>query len=301
MDTMYFVLFKEVGDMSRRFLIVAVALLFAGMVGCTNVQKGAAAGGAVGSAVGAAWGTTTPLRGGPGALIGLGAGGLAGAVAGDYYYEDEASKLEEPPPEELSRLQNQLASARQRQQELQQETSSLQQELQAKKSQQQALLEANEKARQKLNELRQKLNSTSSTGDIAVSQNSEGITLTILSEVLFDSGKATLKSGGKDALSEAARIIKNQFSNEEIEIRGHTDNVPIRYSNYKSNWELSAARALSVLHYMIEQEGLSPKRLHAAGYGKTRPVASNDTSEGRSKNRRAEILIRTSDVSVTER
>jgi len=104
-----------------------------------------------------------------------------------------------------------------------------------------------------------------------------------------------------DALSEAARIIKNQFSNEEIEIRGHTDNVPIRYSNYKSNWELSAARALSVLHYMIEQEGLSPKRLHAAGYGKTRPVASNDTSEGRSKNRRAEILIRTSDVSVTER
>jgi len=287
--------------MTRRLLVVAGLLAIVGMVGCTNVQKGAAAGGALGSAVGAAWGTTTPLRGGPGALIGLGAGGLAGAVAGDYYYEDEASKLEEPPPEELSRLQNQLASARQRQQELQQKTSSLQQELQTKDSQQQALLEANEKAREKLNELRQKLNSASSTGDIAVSQSSEGITLTILSEVLFDSGKASLKEGGKEALSEAARIIRNQFSNEAIEIRGHTDNVPIRYSNYKSNWELSCARALSVLHYLIEQEGMTPERMRAVGYGQTKPVASNDSAEGRRKNRRAEILIRTSDVTVTQR
>lgn len=280
--------------MTRRLLVLLGLVMLVSMVGCTNVQKGAAAGGALGSAVGAAWGTAAPIRGGPGALIGLGVGGLTGAFAAEYYYGDEAAELEKPPPEELARLQGQLESTKQRAQELEQTVA-------RERAQQQALLEANEKARQKLNELRDKLHATGSGSDISVSRTSEGITLTILSEVLFDSGDDTLKSGGMDALAEAARIITNDYPNAEIEVRGHTDNVPIRYSDFDSNWELSCHRALSVLHYLIEQEGLDPKRLHAAGYGKTRPVASNNSSEGRRQNRRAEILIRTQDVEVARK
>ena len=76
-----------------------------------------------------------------------------------------------------------------------------------------------------------------------------------------------------------------------IGIEGHTDNEPIEYSGWKSNWELSTARALSVLHYLADQEGIAPQRLSAVGYGEYKPVASNDTKEGRRLNRRVEIVI----------
>jgi len=74
-------------------------------------------------------------------------------------------------------------------------------------------------------------------------------------------------------------------------IEGHTDKVPIKRSGWKSNWELSTARALSVLHYLEKDEGISPERLSAIGYGEYRPVASNDSRDGRKQNRRVEIVI----------
>jgi chemotaxis protein MotB len=77
----------------------------------------------------------------------------------------------------------------------------------------------------------------------------------------------------------------------DIGIEGHTDNEPIRYSGWKSNWELSTARALSVLHYLIDKKGISPLRVSAIGYGEYRPVASNVDKEGRRLNRRVEIVI----------
>jgi chemotaxis protein MotB len=84
-------------------------------------------------------------------------------------------------------------------------------------------------------------------------------------------------------------------------VRGHTDNVPIRYSDWKDNWELSGARARSVLHYLVSQEGFQRERVSFAGYGPTKPVASNNSASGRRKNRRAEIVVLPQNMEVEER
>jgi chemotaxis protein MotB len=76
-----------------------------------------------------------------------------------------------------------------------------------------------------------------------------------------------------------------------VGIEGHTDNEQIKFSGWKSNWELSAARALSVLHYLVDEKKISGKRVSAIGYGEYRPVTSNDTREGRQQNRRVEVVI----------
>ena len=81
------------------------------------------------------------------------------------------------------------------------------------------------------------------------------------------------------------------MADRNITIEGHTDNQPIKYSGWKSNWELSTARATSVLHYLIDKESVVPERLSATGYGEYRPVVTNDTKEDRQKNRRVEVII----------
>jgi chemotaxis protein MotB len=118
----------------------------------------------------------------------------------------------------------------------------------------------------------------------------KGLVITFVSEVLFDSGKADLKKESLPSLAKVARILMENVPENNIGIEGHTDNQPIRYSKWKSNWELSAHRALSVLQY-LESKGVNPKRLSASGYGEYRSVASNDTVEGRQLNRRVEIVI----------
>ena len=107
---------------------------------------------------------------------------------------------------------------------------------------------------------------------------------------MFDSGKAELKKEAFPVLDKVAGILKKEVPDKNIGIGGHTDNVPIQYSNWKSNWELSAARATNVLHY-LEEKGVSPRRLSATGYGEYRSVTSNKTSVERAENRRVEIII----------
>jgi chemotaxis protein MotB len=118
-----------------------------------------------------------------------------------------------------------------------------------------------------------------------------GLVITFMAEVLFDSGKATIRKEAYPALDKVAKVIRDKVSDREIGIEGHTDDEPIKYSGWKSNWELSTARATSVLHYLVDQGKLNPKMLSAIGYGEYRPVASNDTEEGKQKNRRVEIVI----------
>ena len=118
-----------------------------------------------------------------------------------------------------------------------------------------------------------------------------GLVITFVAEVLFDSGKTKIKSEAYSALDKVAKVIRDKVSDREIGVEGHTDNEPIKHSGWKSNWELSTTRATSVLHYLVEEGKLNPKRLSAIGYGEYRPVASNDTEEGRQKNRRVEIVI----------
>lgn len=119
----------------------------------------------------------------------------------------------------------------------------------------------------------------------------KGLVITFVAEVLFDSGKAKIRQEAYPALDKVAKVIRDKVSDREIGVEGHTDNEPIKHSNWKSNWELSTARATSVLHYLVDNGKLNPKKLSAIGYGEYRPVASNDTEEGRAKNRRVEIVI----------
>ncbi len=119
----------------------------------------------------------------------------------------------------------------------------------------------------------------------------KGLVITFVADVLFDSGKAKIRPEAYGSLNKIARVLKENVPQLNIGIEGHTDNVPIKHSGWKSNWELSTARALSVLHYLVDKEGISPDRLSAVGYGEYQPVASNDTARGRQLNRRVEIVI----------
>jgi len=118
-----------------------------------------------------------------------------------------------------------------------------------------------------------------------------GLVLTFLNEVFFDSGKAALKEEGVGTLEKVVPVLRETVPNAQVAIEGHTDNEPIRYSGWKSNWELSAARALAVVHHFVDQAELDPKRLQAVGFGEHHPVASNETAAGRHQNRRVEVVI----------
>jgi len=119
----------------------------------------------------------------------------------------------------------------------------------------------------------------------------KGLVITLLADVLFDSGKANLRSEAYPILDKVSRVLRENVPHLNVGIEGHTDNEPIKYSGWKSNWELSTGRALSVLHYIVDEKKISPKRVSAIGYGEYRPVTSNDTREGRQLNRRVEIVI----------
>ena len=118
----------------------------------------------------------------------------------------------------------------------------------------------------------------------------KGLVITFVDSVLFDSGKVKLRSAASKILDKVVKVCRRQVADREIGIEGHTDNQPIKYSGWKSNWELSTARATSVLHYLVKKD-ISPERLSATGFGEFRPVTTNKTAEGRQKNRRVEIVI----------
>lgn len=123
-----------------------------------------------------------------------------------------------------------------------------------------------------------------------------GLVITLSNEILFDSGKAKLKVSSGDVLKKVASVINERLPDRNIGVEGHTDNVPIKHSGWKSNWELSTARATSVLHYLIDKCGIKPSKLVAMGYGEYRPIDTNATAAGRSRNRRVEIVILPSEV-----
>jgi len=118
-----------------------------------------------------------------------------------------------------------------------------------------------------------------------------GLVITLADNILFDSGKAELKKEAYPVLNKIAKIIRQKAPDKNIGVEGHTDNIPIKYSGWKSNRELSTARANNVYHYLVDKGGLKPAKLTTMGYGEFRPVASNVTDKGKAQNRRVEIVI----------
>jgi chemotaxis protein MotB len=125
-------------------------------------------------------------------------------------------------------------------------------------------------------------------GKVRVTQNSRGVSVEINASVLFAPGDATLTGASREALSAVAILLKNDT--HEVQVEGHTDDVPIRNPLFPSNWELSAVRASSVVRLFIDN-GMAAARLTAVGHGANLPVAANDTPEGRARNRRVAVTI----------
>lgn len=124
---------------------------------------------------------------------------------------------------------------------------------------------------------------------VEVKEDERGIIIQLKDNILFDSGKADLIPGSKGVLEKISGLIST-FPNKII-IEGHTDNVPMKSVKYDSNWELSTARAVTVVRYFIEEKHQDPTRFAAAGYGEYKPIADNSLQEGKDKNRRVNILI----------
>lgn len=123
---------------------------------------------------------------------------------------------------------------------------------------------------------------------VSVKTDPRGVVVTFSDAILFSSGSAEIKKEAFDVLEKLSKTLNTVPG--RIIIEGHTDNVPISGGKYSSNWELSTARAASVLHFFITK-GVDPNRFAIAGYGEYRPVASNETEDGRAKNRRVELVI----------
>jgi len=128
-------------------------------------------------------------------------------------------------------------------------------------------------------------------GVVSVEITDKGLIICILSEKLFVSASDALSDQGKAFLDKIAVLINSEFLNNFIYIEGYTDNQSLAVFEWKSDWEFSFARALSVLKYFTEKKGFDPLRLSASGFGQYRPRASNETKEGRRLNRRIEIVI----------
>ena len=130
-------------------------------------------------------------------------------------------------------------------------------------------------------------------GKITITQLRGKLKVNMLDEILFDSGETTIKPQGIEVLKRVGNILLN-VKDKTINIEGHTDNVPIGTElseKYPTNWELSVARATNVARYLQEKSGINPILLSATGYGEYKPVASNETEEGKAKNRRIEIVL----------
>jgi chemotaxis protein MotB len=130
-------------------------------------------------------------------------------------------------------------------------------------------------------------------GEITITQLKGKLKVNMLDEILFDSGKTTIKPQGVEVLKRVGKVLLD-VEDRTISIEGNTDNVPIGAElskKYPTNWELSAARATQVARYLQEEIGIDPGLLSATGYGEYHPVASNDTEEGRAKNRRIDIVL----------
>lgn len=170
------------------------------------------------------------------------------------------------------------------------DSNALQQQLEAERQAREARLA---EVQGTYDELVGKLEEEIQRGEVKISELKGKLTVNVVDKILFDSGKADLKPDGIKVLQQIGDILKSA-ADKNIQVEGHTDNVPISGTlaeKYPSNWELSTARATTVLHFLQSKASIPGERLSAVGYGEYRPIATNGTREGRAKNRRIQITL----------
>ncbi len=152
-----------------------------------------------------------------------------------------------------------------------------------------ALLEIMEQLEETYEEVRTFLQEAGLEDEVQMRIEERGVILQLPERILFDKGQAVIKGEFIPVLDMMAELL--QRIDNQIIVEGHTDNVPITTPRYPSNWELSVDRAVSVVRYLSEQHELDPRRFQATGYGEYRPIDTNETAEGRSRNRRVIIVF----------
>jgi len=214
-------------------------------------------------------------------------------ASGSASAQKEITKLQT----QASELEGNTARIAKEREQLRQEQSqlaaTLEQERLAKEEEIQRLTRTQE-------ELSKSLQDEISKGNITIQQVRDRLTINMVDRVLFDSGQAQVKPAGVKVLKPVSDVL-NKISDKQIRIEGHTDNVTIStklQDRFKTNWELSTARATTVVRYLIDQGGVDRQHLSAVGYADTHPLASNETEQGRASNRRIEIVLYPRDLSA---
>ena len=212
-------------------------------------------------------------------------------ASGSASAQEEIAKLQKQASEleaNAARIAKEREQLRQEQSQL---AATLEQERLAKEEEIKRLTRTQE-------ELSKSLQDEIAKGNITIQQVRDRLTINMVDRVLFDSGQAQVKPAGVKVLKQVGDVL-NKITDKQIRIEGHTDNVPIStklQNRFKTNWELSAARATTVVRYLIDQGGVDRQYLSAVGYADTHPLASNDSEEGRSSNRRIEIVLYPKDL-----
>jgi len=197
-------------------------------------------------------------------------------------------------------LRNQISELEKGNEGLQQRIDTLQSETEALKRQRE---EEVKEMKSTYEDLLVGMKSEIEKGKITITQLKGKLKVNMLDEILFDSGRTTIKPEGVEVLERVGEILSN-VRDRAINVEGHTDNVPIGPElarRYPTNWELSAARATNVARYLQEKIGIDPTLLSATGYGEFQPVASNETEEGQAKNRRIEIVLVPTEITPVSR
>lgn len=149
--------------------------------------------------------------------------------------------------------------------------------------------EVAERRAQTYRDLVAKLKSMIDAGQLQVETREGRMIVKLSDQILFDPGQVKIKPAGQVALKQLAAVL-GQIAGRNFQVAGHTDNLPIKSKRFKSNWELSVARAVEVVG-LLSANGVQAKRLSAAGYADQSPVDTNDTAEGRARNRRIEVVL----------
>ncbi|WP_261301994.1 flagellar motor protein MotB [Paenibacillus andongensis] len=173
------------------------------------------------------------------------------------------NKNQNPPPKEESKTESQLAAKLQKEEK----------DLKELKQSMDAFIKENNMSEQLTTKL-----------------DNEKLTITISDRALFDSGSATIKQESQKLAVSMSNLLSS-YPGYEVEVAGHTDNIPIRRADFETNWDLSAKRAVNFMKILLNNSKIEPASYSSVGFGEYRPIAENDTTEGRAKNRRVEVSI----------
>ena len=207
---------------------------------------------------------------------------LAASLAAGCVSQGEYDKLQADKNAEIAGLKKDKTALEQQQADSKKQIDALEQQ----KAQ---LAAASQQDKSQFDALVQNLNDEVKKGQLQVRQYKDMLTVDVAEQLFFDSGRADLKDTGKSVLKKVAEAIKG-YNDKVIRVVGHTDNVPIKTKQFASNWDLSVARATTVVRF-LQEAGVPPDRMVASGRAEFQPVADNDTPEGRQKNRRIEITL----------